>query len=99
MPACPHCQAETPQAHFDRVVHNKTWLHGPWAGWRLAGRDLVSPDGQRISPTRISGLMLRQELEARRDRARARAAARAPHLVKVIVVDLATYRAGGVAAA
>lgn len=98
---CPHCQTETTEEHYDRVVHNITRLHGPWAGWRLAGRDLVAPDGDRITPERLRGLLLRQELEARRDRARTRAAARRskPVLVKVVIVDLADYRHQGVAAA
>ena len=26
-------------------MRNHVRLHGPWAGWRLAGRDLVSPEG------------------------------------------------------
>lgn len=33
-----------------RVIHNQTPLYGEWAGWRMAGRCLVSPDGDRISP-------------------------------------------------
>lgn len=51
---------------------NHVTLTGPWAGWRLAGRDLVAPDRQRISPERLRGLLWREESEARRDRARAR---------------------------
>ena len=27
--------------HYRRVVDNHVSLSGPWAGWRLAGRDLV----------------------------------------------------------
>lgn len=60
---CPNsCAAEL----HDRVAHNRTQLHGPWAGWRLAGRDLVSPDGDRISPERIRGILWRETLEIRR---------------------------------
>jgi hypothetical protein len=29
---------------------NHVQLTGPWAGWRLAGRDLVSPAGERVQP-------------------------------------------------
>lgn len=49
----------------ERVTRNHTTLHGPWAGWRMAGRDIVSPDGDRISPERLRGLIWRQEAEKR----------------------------------
>jgi hypothetical protein len=52
-----HCSAEHAAAHHDRVVHNICELHGPWAGWRMAGRDLVSPDGDRISARRLAGIL------------------------------------------
>lgn len=53
MPICQHCKAESAEAHYDRVVHNLTALHGPWSGWRMAGRHLISPDGDRIKPERV----------------------------------------------
>jgi hypothetical protein len=56
-------------AHYDRTVHNLTPLTGPWAGWRMAGRVLVSPDGDRIAPERLRGLMFREAMEARRRKA------------------------------
>lgn len=34
-----------------------------WRGWRLAGRVLVSPDGDRISPERLRGLLWRERAE------------------------------------
>ncbi len=76
MPTCWQCKAESSTAHHDRVVHNRHELHGPWSGWRMAGRDLVSPDGDRIAPARLQGLLWRQRAEARRDAARARNASR-----------------------
>jgi len=77
-------------------VHNITPLAGPWAGWRLAGRDLVSPDGTRMSPERVRGLAWRQESEDRLARSRARNAARksGQHgMVRVLVVRIADWRA------
>lgn len=60
--ACPNqCAAQV----LDQVTRNHVRLHGQWAGWRLAGRDLVSPEGVRVSPERLKGLMWRQEQEAR----------------------------------
>jgi hypothetical protein len=60
--ACPNACA---RAQHDRIVHNRHELHGPWAGWRFAGRDLVSPDGDRISARRLRGLLF---AESRRRR-------------------------------
>jgi len=93
----PPCWFEA-AADYQRRVLNQVELTGPWLGGRLAGRDLVSPDGQRISPERLRGLIFRQSIDGRRDRARAR---RQPkqQLVRVVVVDLAQYRANGGAAA
>jgi len=62
---CWHCQAEHPEAHHARIVQNHTPLYGPWAGWRMAGRDLVSPDGDRINPRRLAGLLWRERSENR----------------------------------
>lgn len=93
MPTCWHCKAETTEDHHRRVVYNHTTLHGPWDGWRMAGRELVSPDGERITTERLRGLMVRQALEARRDAARRRNEKRVSRMpVKVIVVDLADWQ-------
>lgn len=72
---CFHCQFESSAEHHARVVENKTPLYGPWAGWRMAGRDLVSPNQQRINPQRLRGLLMREQLEARLAKAKARRAA------------------------
>lgn len=94
MATCSHCKAETSVEHYQRTVHNHAALHGPWSGWRMAGRDLVSPEGDRLSPERLRGLMFRQALEARRDRARARAQERVSRMpVKVVVVELGDWQA------
>lgn len=59
---CPNpCAA----ALYDRTVYNRQHLSGPWTGWRMAGRDLISPDGDRISPERLRGLLWRQQAEAK----------------------------------
>ena len=59
-------------AHADHILRNHVELRGPWAGWRLAGRELVSPDGLRLSAERLRGIAWREEAEQRRDRARSR---------------------------
>jgi Phage protein. len=66
---CPNaCAAQV----RDQVTRNHVRLHGPWAGWRLAGRELVSPDGVRMSAERVRGLAWRVEQEARIAAARAK---------------------------
>lgn len=60
MPCCFHCKYESTEAHYQRVVHNTMALHGPWAGWRMAGHELVSPDGDRVRPERLRGLLWRE---------------------------------------
>lgn len=87
-------------AQYALRVHNHTDLYGRWQGWRMAGRDLVSPDGVRFSPERMRGLAWRQESELRLSNARSRNAKKKPaQLVRVIVVDLASWRDGHARAA
>lgn len=77
-----------------------------WYGWQLEGRDLVSPDGHRITEARLRGLIWRDRMELLRagfiSRRQAEQNRRSPALarprVKVIVVDLAEYRQNGLAA-
>lgn len=63
------CPNPCAMAHYSHVVHNHVDLAGPWAGWRLAGRDLVGPgrgrDAVRISVDRLRGLLWREAAEAR----------------------------------
>lgn len=80
-------------------------LTGDWYGWRLRGRHLVSPGGQRITRERLDGLLFRDELELRRagyaSRRQAEVGRRAGQYqakVKVIVVDASAYRIHGAAA-
>ena len=67
-----------------------------WYGWRLRGRHLVSPDGQRITRRRLEGLLWRDEIELRlagfASRRKAEAERPMRQLVKVVVVPLAEIR-------
>lgn len=78
------CPDSCASDHYRRVVNNHVALTGPWAGWRLAGRDLVAPSGERI-PERSNAADLR---DATRKRNAARKA-RQQSMVKVVVVDRA----------
>ncbi len=82
-------------AHYNRVVHGHTELRADWLGWKQRGRYLVAPDGQRISPERMRGIMWRLDAEARRDAARTRnvKAKVSQGPVKVVVVELADWHA------
>ena len=89
---CPNTCAS---AHYRHVIENHVELHGPWAGWRLAGRDLVAPSGERIPERRLRGLLWRADASDLRDATRKRNAARKARqqsLVKVVVVDLGEWR-------
>lgn len=47
-------------------------LSADWAGWRLRGRILISPDGDRINPERLRGILFRESGDARVRKAQAR---------------------------
>ena len=68
-------------AHYRRIADNHVALSGPWAGWRLAGRDLVAPDRQRISAERLRGLMFREASEKRLSVSRLHAQSRSSRVV------------------
>lgn len=75
-------------AHYARIVSNQAALHGPWAGWRLAGRDPVSPDRQRISPERLRGLLFRDASEKRLAVNRLNALARSTEVISLPAREL-----------
>lgn len=41
-------------------------LGNAWQGWRLRGDQLISPDGDRVTPLRLSGLLFVESLQKRR---------------------------------
>lgn len=94
-PPCWDAGKPCPNGCARRIVDNHVELSGPWAGWRLAGRDLVAPSGERIPERRLRGLLWRADATDLRDSARARNAAqkaRQQSMVKVVVVDLGDWR-------
>lgn len=67
MPRCWHCKAETPAAHWERVVENRTALYADWEGWRLSGRFLIAPGkAGRIMPARLLGILWAEQAAARK---------------------------------
>lgn len=38
---------------------------GRWLHWRLRGNFLISPDGDRITPERLRGILFREDLTKR----------------------------------
>lgn len=87
---------------FDFLVHNRADLVGQWYGWKLRGRHLVTPDGDRLTPERLAGLAWRDAAELRlagfASRRKAEQARHGPK-VRVVVVELQDYRDRGLAAA
>ena len=57
---------------YEEKVLGHIDLTGEWAGWRLRGRDLIAPDGTRINPRSLQGMLFRWKNEQRVARARAR---------------------------
>lgn len=57
---------------------NKTSLYGPWAGWRMAGRELIAPDNTRFTPERLKGLAWQIDASNRRNVAAAQNAKKKP---------------------
>lgn len=54
------------RALYAYEVNATTDLPADWLGWRLRGRVLISPDGDRITPARLRGLLF---VEANQKRA------------------------------
>ena len=50
---------------YQEKVPGHVDLSADWAGWRLRGRWLISPDGQRINPLRLRGILSREDGEKR----------------------------------
>lgn len=44
-------------------------LTADWSGWKLRGRWLISPDGDRLNPERLRGILFRESGEKRIARA------------------------------
>lgn len=57
---------------YDACVLCHIDLSQEWRGWKIRGRDLVDPDGVRISVGRMRALMFREAADQRRDRAHIR---------------------------
>jgi hypothetical protein len=75
------------------------YLSDAFTGYRVAGNYLISPAGQRITPTRLEGLLWRDAMELRLagyvSRRKAEEAKKrfGGVSVKVLVVDLADWHA------
>lgn len=70
MPRKKDPEAEKVRAYWAAVVLNHVDLGGEWEGWRMRGRDLVSPCGKRINPRRLLGLLFAEDNRKRFERTR-----------------------------
>lgn len=59
-------------ARYDRVVYNTTPLYGEWIGWRMAGRELVAPNGVRFRPDRLLAIAWAEKRAEIKDRKQAK---------------------------
>ena len=53
------CPNDCAAAHYQRTVHNKTALYGPWSGWRMTGQRLVSPNREWVAPHLLDRMLYR----------------------------------------
>ncbi|WP_082331135.1 DUF3653 domain-containing protein [Xanthomonas phaseoli] len=90
--------SETKVPHERKHRRMCEYLSGRFAGWRVAGNYLVSPDGDRMTPERLKGLVWRDQMELRlagfATRRKAEAAKKRfrQQTVKVVVVNLSSWR-------
>lgn len=54
---------------YEEKVLGHLDLAAEWSGWRLRGRWLISPEGDRISPERLRGLLFSENGSKRVSRA------------------------------
>jgi hypothetical protein len=47
---------------YDALVHSSIDLACEWEGWKIRGRDLVTPDRDRISVGRLKWLIAREAM-------------------------------------
>jgi len=47
------------------LLHSDCDFAHEWEGWKLRGRDLVSPSGQRVNARRLAGLLFVEENRVR----------------------------------
>ncbi len=87
-PAGQPCPNACAGDHYRRVVDNHSALYGPWSGWRMAGRDLIGPEGIRLSERRLRGLLWREASEQRIAQARIKRAAYEGRQYQVTVIRL-----------
>jgi len=50
---------------YEIEVHQKQDFTGFWLGWKMRGRELVSPDGDRISVERLRGILVIEDSRKR----------------------------------
>lgn len=66
--------AEAQNFIYQALVHCHIDLAQEWHGWRIRGRFLVSPDGDRITVERLRGVVFREALKSKPARAKVHSA-------------------------
>lgn len=60
------CPNRCAAAHHDRVVYGRQALHGPWSGWRLTDREIITPERDRMPRDLLRFLIAREKRVSRR---------------------------------
>ena len=58
-------QAEAMEFMYQVLVNGQLDLRNEWNGWKLRGPYLVAPNGDRILPQRLLGLLYTEKLQKR----------------------------------
>lgn len=55
-------------ARMSQQLSNSFDCFGPWAGWRMRGRFLISPHRDRLTPERLAGIVFVESLRRYREK-------------------------------
>lgn len=80
------------RARYQEEILKHVDLRGEWQGWKFRGRDLVSPDGDRISPERLRGILYMEI--AQKSKAEALKAKKKNQQERGQIIELGHYRKG-----
>ena len=71
-------------ARYAEQVLGHLDLFEDWRGWKFKGRYLVSPDGLKVNPERLRGILFRERLKKPVDRGGAKAPGETAKIVELI---------------
>lgn len=74
---------------YDLLVNSRVDFANEWSGWKMRGAVLISPEGDRIRPERLRGLLFGESLKKRK---KSPSGKTAPSMPDPVVVCLGVRR-------